>query len=71
MDLEDIKLSEISQREKDECHMILLICGIKKRKTKQMEKTKQIRNSLLKTENNPVVAGGAVCRRIGDRDEED
>ena len=28
MDLEIILLSEVSQREKDKCHMISLICGI-------------------------------------------
>ena len=28
MDLEDIMLSEVSQAEKDKCHMILLINGI-------------------------------------------
>ena len=28
MDLEGIKLSETSQKEKDKCHMISLICGI-------------------------------------------
>ena len=28
MDLENIMLSEISQTEKDKCHMISLICGI-------------------------------------------
>ena len=28
MDLEGIMLSEISQSEKDKCHMISLICGI-------------------------------------------
>ena len=28
MDLGGITLSEISQTEKDECHMVLLICGI-------------------------------------------
>ena len=27
MDLEIIILSEVSQTEKDKCHMILLICG--------------------------------------------
>ena len=30
MDLEDIMLSEISQKEKDKYYMILLICGIEK-----------------------------------------
>ena len=71
MDLEGVTLNEIRQAQENKSCTTSLICGIKKRKTKQMEKTKQIRNSLLKTENNPVVAGGAVCRRIGDRDEED
>ena len=28
MDLENIMLSEISQSEKDKCHIISLICGI-------------------------------------------
>ena len=28
LDLEDIKLSEISQTEKDKCYMISPICGI-------------------------------------------
>ena len=28
MDLEIIKLSEVSQKEKDKCYMISLICGI-------------------------------------------
>ena len=28
MDLEIVILSEISQTQKDKCHMILLICGI-------------------------------------------
>ena len=28
MQLEIIILSEVSQKEKDKCHMILLICGI-------------------------------------------
>ena len=28
MDLEIVILSEVSQTEKDKCHMILLICGI-------------------------------------------
>ena len=28
MDLESIMLSEISQSEKDKCHMMSLICGI-------------------------------------------
>ena len=28
MDLEIIVLSEVSQKEKDKCHMISLICGI-------------------------------------------
>ena len=28
MDLENIMLSEISQAEKDKCHVISLICGI-------------------------------------------
>ena len=28
MDLEVIMLREVSQTEKDKCHMILLICGI-------------------------------------------
>ena len=30
MDLEDIMLNEISQKEKDKYYMILLICGIEK-----------------------------------------
>ena len=28
MDLDNIMLSEVSQTEKDKCHMILLTCGI-------------------------------------------
>ena len=36
MDLEMIILSEVSQTEKDKYHMILLICGIKKKKKEQM-----------------------------------
>ena len=28
MDLEIIILSEVSQKEKDKCHMISLVCGI-------------------------------------------
>ena len=28
MDLEIIILSELSQKEKDKCHIVLLICGI-------------------------------------------
>ena len=28
MDLEIVRLSEVSQREKDKYHMILLVCGI-------------------------------------------
>ena len=33
MDLEYIMLGKISQKEKDKYHMILLFCGIKKKKT--------------------------------------
>ena len=32
MDLEIVILSEVSQEEKDKYHMILLICGIQKKK---------------------------------------
>ena len=32
MDLEIIKLSEVNQTEKDKYHLILLICGIQKKK---------------------------------------
>ena len=32
MDLEIIILSEVSQTEKDKCHMVSLICGIQKKK---------------------------------------
>ena len=31
MDLEMIIQSEVSQREKDKCHMILLVCGSNKK----------------------------------------
>ena len=33
MDLEGIMLNEINQTEKDKCHMISLLCRIKKNKT--------------------------------------
>ena len=35
MDLEGIALSEVSQKEKDEYHMISLKCGIKKKLKKK------------------------------------
>ena len=44
-------LSEISQLEKDKYHIISLICGIKKDKTKQTK--------LIDTENRLVVDRGA------------
>ena len=34
MDLEIVILSEVSQKEKDKYHMILLICGIEKKRYK-------------------------------------
>ena len=37
VDLEGIMLSEISQTEKDKCHMISLICGILKQTNKKTE----------------------------------
>ena len=41
MDLEIIKLSEVNQTEKDKYHLILLICGIQKKKkdTNELYKT--------------------------------
>ena len=41
MDLEIIILSEVSQTEKDKYHMLLLICGIKKKKIQMNLFTKQ------------------------------
>ena len=37
MDLEGIMLNEINQTEKDKCHMISLLCRIKKNKTTQKQ----------------------------------
>ena len=36
MDLEIVILSEVSQEEKDKYHMMLLICGIKKKGTNKL-----------------------------------
>ena len=36
MDLEIIILSEVSQKEKDKYHMMLLICGIQKNDTNEL-----------------------------------
>ena len=41
MDLEIIILSEVSQKEKDKCHMIPLICGIFKKMIQMNLFTKQ------------------------------
>ena len=41
MDLEDIMLSEISQREKEKYCMISLICGIQKNTTNSSEYNKK------------------------------
>ena len=56
MDLEGIVLSEISQTEKDRCHMILPICGIEKNKTN--EQTNQQTNRFINTKNKLVVVRG-------------
>ena len=36
VDLETVILSEVSQEEKDKYHMMLLICGIKKKGTNKL-----------------------------------
>ena len=38
MNLESIILSEISQTEKEKCHMISLICGIKNKQNKLIDR---------------------------------
>ena len=41
MDLEGIMISEISQTEKNKCHMISNISGIQKKKSNEQNKTKR------------------------------
>ena len=55
VDTEEIMLNEISQREKNNCHMISLSYVKPK---KQMNKQTKNRNRLINTENKRVVARG-------------
>ena len=59
MDLEIIRLSEVSQTEKDKCHMISLICGISK-------KIIWLQNRLTDIENKHGYQGGSWgCDKLG------
>lgn len=56
MDLEFLRLSKISQSEKDKYFIILLTCFVKKKKTKRI--SKQGKNRLVDTENKQMAARG-------------
>ena len=74
MELEGIMLSEISQSEKDRCHIFSLICGLRKLNKRQWGKgrgknsykqrgRKANHKRLLNTENKLRVDGGGWHRR--------
>ena len=64
MDLEIITLTEVSQSEKDKCHVTLFIGGILKNDTNELiYKTKtdsDLKNELLVTSKGSVEGGGIV-----------
>ena len=49
MNLEIIKLNEVSQTEKDKCHMISLICQMQKKNTSELIYKTEIDSQTLKT----------------------
>ena len=50
MDLEDIMLNEISQKEKDKYHTVSPVCGIKKNGTNELIYKTEIESQMQKTD---------------------
>ena len=66
MDLEVIVLSDVSQKEKDKYHMILLICGISKTlKMNLLTKQKQTHRCRKQTYGYQMGKCGGINQEIG------
>ena len=65
MDLEIVILSEVSQTQKDKYHMILLICGILKKKKKRTYLQNRNRLTVLENELMLPVGKGEGEGQIG------